>query len=106
MSHPAKYLNAHQSNGDSLFGLVLAQAFTGMVYGDFAACSCDAGRTLSAIHEDCYDRERTNGRRMYVLGERKCLAGDFTRTASPTAPAWAAQPTFGYYGRAFSVAAP
>ncbi len=85
MNHLVKPITIPQSNSsDSFFGMALAQAFTGMVFGSGAEQIWDAGETLSAIHEDRYDQKRTNGRGVYELGNKKSLAGDFTRIAEHT----------------------
>lgn len=85
MNRPEKDLSLPQSNSDSFFGMALAQAFTGMVYGADAYAFCDAGKALSAIHEDRNDQKRTNGRGgVYELGAKRSLAGDFARMTEPT----------------------
>lgn len=85
MNHPEKTLPLPQSNSDSFFGMALAQAFTGMVYGADVYAICNAGTALSAIHEDRCDQKRTNGRGgVYELGIKKSLAGDFARMTERT----------------------
>ena len=87
MNHNAKRLsNPQPSSTDSFFGMALAQAFTGMVFGSGAEQIWDAGETLSAVYEDRYDQKRTNGRDVceYALGAKKSLAETFTRMTEKT----------------------
>lgn len=85
MNHPDKRAALpQQSSTDSFFGMALAQAFMGMVYGPCADQIWDAGETLSAIYEDRYDQKRTNGRGVYELGKKSSLAECFTRMTEKT----------------------
>jgi hypothetical protein len=85
MNHPDKRAALpQQSSTDSFFGMALAQAFTGMVYGACADQIWDAGETLSAIYEDRCDQKRTNGRGVYELGNKRSLADCFTRMTEKT----------------------
>lgn len=76
--------NISSQKSDSFFGMALAQAFTGFALGPVAEMIWDAGETLSAIYEDRFEQKRTNGRDVYVLGERNSLAGAFTCTTQKT----------------------
>lgn len=87
MNHPDKQPSRSSHSGtDSFFGMALAQAFTGMVYGPCADQIWDAGETLSAIYEDRCDQKRTNGRGVceFELGVKKSLAETFTRMTEKT----------------------
>lgn len=66
------------SSTDSFFGMALAQVFMGHVFGEGLNDLWDAGEIASAIHEDRFEAKRTN-HRVYDLGVRLSLAGDFTR---------------------------
>jgi hypothetical protein len=69
--------NPSSAKSDSFFGMALAQAFTGFALGPVAEMIWDAGETLSAVYEDRFEQKRTNGRGVYVLGERNSLGGAF-----------------------------
>jgi hypothetical protein len=85
MNPTAKRLsNPQPSSSDSFFGMALASAFTGMVFGSGADLICDAGQTLSAVYEDRYDQKRTNGRGVYELGNKQSLADAFARMTEKT----------------------
>ena len=64
------------STGDSLFGMALAQAFMGLVYGPCANLLWEAGEIASVVCED----RRTNVKGSFSLGVKNSLAGIFTRT--------------------------
>lgn len=66
------------STGDSLFGMALAQAFMGLVYGPCANLLWEAGEIASAVCED----RRTNVKGSFSLGVKQSLAGIFTRTTT------------------------
>lgn len=68
------------STGDSLFGMALAQAFMGMVYGPCADLLWEAGEIADAVCED----RRTNDKGNFVLGVKNSLAGAFARTSEQT----------------------
>ena len=104
MNQSVKHLSKPQpSSADSFFGMALAQAFTGMVFGSGAEQIWDAGETLSAIYEDRCDQKRTNGRGVYALGNKKSLAETFARITDETIaeidrrtfrPSYGASPSF------------
>lgn len=102
-NHLMKPAALPQSDSDSFFGMALAQAFMGMVFGAGAEQIWDAGETLSTIYEDRTDQIRTNGRGVYTLGNKKSLVENFTRMTENTVaeierlafrPSYAAQPAF------------
>lgn len=74
-NHPVNPATKPASTGDSLFGMALAQAFMGMVYGPCADLLWEAGEIASAV---CEDRRTNNG--SFSLGVKQSLAGIFTRT--------------------------
>lgn len=84
MDHPRRPRTTRPSDSDSFFGMALAQAFTGMVFGSCAEQFCVAGETLSAAYQDRLDQKRTDGRGVYMLGNKHSLAGSFTRMAEKT----------------------
>lgn len=64
---------------DSLFGMALAQAFTGLAFGIGVEQLWEAGEMASAVHEDRYAAKaqtRTNDQ-SFELGVRKSLSGVF-----------------------------
>lgn len=65
---------------DSLFGMALAQAFTGLAFGVDAASLWEAGEVASAIHQDRMEakaQKRTNGMD-FTLGVKQSLSGIFS----------------------------
>ena len=79
-NHAVTPANKPVSAGDSLFGMALAQAFMGVVYGPCASMLWEAGETASAVCED----RRTNDSGNSVMGVKNSLAGAFARTSEQT----------------------
>ena|SRR5688572_20090190 len=68
---------------DSAFGMALAQAFMGGVFGIGVDMGWETGEIASAMRED----RRTSGQGNYELGVKNSLAGDFSRFSSEQSPA-------------------
>jgi hypothetical protein len=79
-NHPVTPANKPVTAGDSLFGMALAQAFMGVVYGPCASMLWEAGEIASAVCED----RRANDRSNSVMGVKKSLAGIFARSSEQT----------------------
>ncbi len=79
---------------DSLFGMVLAQAFTAFAYGPLIDQIWDAAEIASEAYEDrMVSKKRTNGR-VFELGVSSGLAGDFGRMATGWADSRGHRPFF------------
>ncbi len=67
------------SSGDSLLGMALAQAFTGLVYGPVVDMCWETAEIASAVRED---RKPANDQpASFALGEKKSLGGIFARSS-------------------------
>lgn len=66
-----------QSKTDSVFGMALAQAFTGMVCGVGVDQAWEAAEITSAVYEDRRQQKPANDRNKYKLGEKKSLGATF-----------------------------
>lgn len=64
---------------DSLFGMALAQAFTGLAFGADVALGWEAGEMASAIHEDRFQaKAEKRAQAGFELGVKKSLSGVFS----------------------------
>jgi hypothetical protein len=72
------------STGDSPFGMALAQAFMGVVFGPCVDMIWETGEIASAMRED----RRTNDSGNFKLGDKKSLAGIFTRNSEQSLAEW------------------
>jgi hypothetical protein len=79
-NHPVTPANKPVTAGDSLFGMTLAQAFMGVVYGPCASMLWEAGEIASAVYED----RRGNDSGNFFLGVKNSLAGAFARASEQT----------------------
>lgn len=77
-NHPVNPLPKPSSSGDSLFGMALAQAFMGLVYGPGVDLCWEAAEIASAVRED--RKPANDDRAPFELGARKSLGGIFTRS--------------------------
>lgn len=74
-NHPVNPLSKPSSSGDSLFGMALAQAFTGLVYGPGVDLCWEAAEIASAVREDRKPANRNES--PFELGAKKSLGGIF-----------------------------
>lgn len=79
---------------DSLFGMVLAQAFTAFAYGPLIDQVWDAAEVASEAYEDrMASKKRANGR-VFELGVSSAIAEDFGRMATGSADSRCHRPLF------------
>lgn len=77
--HSANSPSKPSSSGDTLFGMALAQAFMGLVYGPCVDMCWEACEIASAVRED---RKPANDQSApFELGAKKSLGGIFARSS-------------------------
>lgn len=71
------------SSTDSLFGMALAQAFAGAVFGAAVDTTIDCAEAASEIYSDRFEaqQQRTNGKQ-FEMGVKKSLAPTFADFSS------------------------
>lgn len=84
-NHPMNPLSKPSSSGDSLFGMALAQAFMGLVYGPGVELAWEAAEIGSAVRED--RKPANTNAAPFQLGAAKSLGGIFARSTTEQSPA-------------------
>lgn len=95
MTGPVRPSTKSHTNSDSLFGMALAQAFTGLAFGFVFDQAWEACEAASAVYQDrMIPARNTKPEQRFVLNEKRSLMQAFSREIEAPRP-------YGMFGISF-----